>query len=61
MIISSSALLYRKKILYEMAHALDENNTRTSIGDDQMSFVDVEVYMEEDVNVAVKPETNKPE
>ena len=47
--------------MHEMAHALDENNTSTSIGDDQMSFVDVEVYMEEDVNVAVKPETNKPE
>lgn len=61
MIISSSALLYRKKILHEMAYALDENNISTSIGDDQMSFVDVEVYMEEDVNVAVKPETNKPE
>ena len=53
MIVSSSALFYRKKILHEMAYALDENNISTSIGDDQMSFVDVEVYMEEDINVAI--------
>lgn len=44
-----------------MAYASDENQTSTSLGDDQMSYVDVEVYMEEDVNVAAKPEVNVPE
>lgn len=61
MIVSSSALLYRKKILKEMANASDENQVSSSLGEDDHFYVDVEIDNDEETDVPQKPEENTPE
>ena len=58
MILSSSALLYRKKILQEMANATNENDISQSIGQDILIYSDVAIYDEydADTDVAAKPD-----